>query len=195
MINFHVGGVYWLIHRYDLTLEQAHTLFDLEPNFFGTYLLFGLAHWSQGIHDAAVAEMRKAVMLGGGLVALGNLGCLLGRLDRKTEAQQVLEDLRELGKRRYVQPTYLGLVQASLGNHDEAFAYFTQGMEHENGMIAYLRQYCISAGLDRLRADPRFPELLKKNRSRGMTLASSMNAERVCQPAAFSGIFPLWGQE
>jgi TolB-like protein/class 3 adenylate cyclase/Tfp pilus assembly protein PilF len=162
MINFHVGGVYWLIHRYDLTLEQAHTLFDLEPNFFGTYLLFGLAHWSQGIHDAAVAEMRKAVMLGGGLVALGNLGCLLGRLDRKTEAQQVLEDLRELGKRRYVQPTYLGLVQASLGNHDEAFAYFTQGMEHENGMIAYLRQYCISAGLDRLRADPRFPELLKK---------------------------------
>jgi adenylate cyclase len=161
MINFHVGGVYWLIHRYDLTLEQAHTLFDLEPNFFGTYLLFGLAHWSQGIHDAAVAEMRKAVMLGGGPVALGNLGCLLGRLDRKIEAQQVLEDLGELGKRRYVQPTYLGLVQASLGNHDEAFAYFTQGMEHENGMIAYLRQYCISAGLDRLRADPRFPELLK----------------------------------
>jgi adenylate cyclase len=162
MINFHVGGIYWLIHRYDLTLEQAHTLFDLEPNFFGTYLLFGLTHWSHGMHEAAVAEMRKAVTLGGGPVALGNLGCLLGRLDRKTEAQQVLEDLGELGKRRYVQPTYLGLVQASLGNHDEAFAYFTQGMEHENGTIAYLRQYCISAGLDRLRADPRFPELLKK---------------------------------
>jgi adenylate cyclase len=162
MINFHVGGVYWLIHRYDLALEQAHTLFDLEPNFFGAYFLFGLAHWSQGMHDAAVAEMRKAVMLGGGPVALGNLGCLLGSLDRKTEAQQVLEDLGELEKRRYVQPTYLGLIHASLGNHDEAFAYFAEGIKHENGMIAYLQQYCISAGLDRLRADPRFPALLKK---------------------------------
>jgi len=151
-----------LIHRYDLTLEQAQTLLDLEPNFFGTYLLFGLAHWSQGMHDAAVAEMRKAVTLGGGPVALGNLGCLLGSLDRKTEAQQVLEDLGELGKRRYVHPTYIGLVHASLGNHDEAFAYFEEGIEHENGTIAYLRQYCISAGLNRLRADPRFPALLKK---------------------------------
>ncbi len=62
----------------------------------------------------------------------------------------------------YVQPPYLGLVHASLGNHDEAFDCFAQGMEHENGSIAYLREYCICAGLDDLRADPRFPALLKK---------------------------------
>ena len=77
--------------------EQAHRLFDLEPNFFGTYWMLGLAHWSQGMHDAAVAELRKAVQLGGGPVPLADLGCLLGRLDRKPEAQQVLEELKELG--------------------------------------------------------------------------------------------------
>jgi adenylate cyclase len=157
-----VAGVYWLIHRYDLMLEQAHRLFDLEPNFFGTYWMLGLAHWAQGMHDAAVADLRKAVMLGGGPVPLADLGCLLGRVDRKPEAQQVLGDLRELGKQMYVQPPYLGLVHASLGNHDEAFDCFTQGMEHENGSIAYLREYCICAGLNELRADPRFPALLKK---------------------------------
>jgi TolB-like protein/Flp pilus assembly protein TadD/tRNA A-37 threonylcarbamoyl transferase component Bud32 len=62
----------------------------------------------------------------------------------------------------YVQPPYLGFVHASLGNHDQAFACFAQGMEHENGSIVFLREYCICTGLDDLRADPRFPELLKK---------------------------------
>ena len=93
---------------------------------------------------------------------MADLGCLLGRLDRKADAQQVLEDLRELGKQMYVQPPYLGLVHASLGNHDEAFACFEQGLEHENASVAWIREYCIFAGLDRLRADPRFPALLKK---------------------------------
>jgi adenylate cyclase len=160
--TFHIAAVYWLIHRYDLMLEQAHRLFDLEPNFFGTYWMLGLAHWAQGMHDAAVAELRKAVVLGGGPVPLADLGCLFGRLGRKAEAQHVLEDLGELEKRMYVQPPCLGFVHASLGNHDEAFACFARGMEHENGSIAYLREYCICAGLNELRADPRFPALLKE---------------------------------
>jgi adenylate cyclase len=162
MINLHVGLVYWITHRYDLLREQAQRLFDLESNFFGAYWLLGWAHWSQGMHDAAVADLRKSVTLGGGPIQLADLGCLLGQSDRKAEAQQVLEELNELGKQRYVQPAYLGFVHASLGNHDEAFSCFAQGMEHENASVAAIGEYCICAGLDRLRADPRFPTLLKK---------------------------------
>jgi len=162
MINLHAGFTYWLIHRYDLVLEQAHILLDLESNFFGTYWLLGWAHWSQGMHEAAIADLRKVVALGGGPIPLADLGCLLGQSDRKAEAQQVLADLGELGKRTYVQPAYLGFVHASLGNHDEAFACFEQGLKHENASVAWIREYCIFAGLDRLRADPRFPALLKK---------------------------------
>jgi adenylate cyclase len=161
MINLHAGFTYWLVRRYDLVLEQAHKLLDLESNFFAAYWLLGWAHWSQGMHDAAIADLRKTVALGGGPIPLADLGCLLGRLDRKAEAQQVLDELKELRKQRYVQPAYLGFVYASLGNHDEAFACFEQGLEHENASVAWIREYCHFAGLD-LSADPRFRTLLKE---------------------------------
>jgi len=162
MINCHMGWLYCFVHRYDLLMEQAQRLFELESNFFGTYWLLGWAHWCQGMHDAAIADLRKAVVLGGGPIPLADLGCLLGRLNRKTEAQQVLEELNELGKRTYVQPGNLGYIHASLGNNDEAFACFERAIEDETGNLVFIREYSISAGLDDLRADPRFPALLKK---------------------------------
>ena len=162
MIIMHTGFVYWISRRYDLMLEQARTLFDLQSGFFGGYWASGLAHWGQGRHEAAIAELRKAVTLGGGPMPLADLGCLLGRLDRKAEAQRVLEDLGELGRRVNVQPTYVGFVHAGLGNHDEAFACFSRGLEQQNASIMWLREYCTFAGLDRLRGDPRFPALLEK---------------------------------
>jgi hypothetical protein len=74
----------------------------------------------------------------------------------------VLEELKEVAERRYVQPAYVGFLYASLGNHDEAFACFAQGIEHENASVALVREYSINAGLDELLADPRFPALLEK---------------------------------
>ena len=87
---------------------------------------------------------------------------MLGRLGRKAEAEKVLEDLDELGKRVNVLPTYVGIVHASLGNHDAAFTYFRRGAELKNATVLVLRELCICAGLDELRADPQFPAFLEE---------------------------------
>jgi hypothetical protein len=61
--NLHIGFDFWLLHRYDLLLEQAQR-FELESNFFGRYWLLGWAHWCQGTRDAAIADLRRAVTWG-----------------------------------------------------------------------------------------------------------------------------------
>src|SRR5437763_5131196 len=53
MINLHAGFTYWLIHRYDLVLEQAQIFLDLESSLFGSYWLLGWARWCQGMDEAA----------------------------------------------------------------------------------------------------------------------------------------------
>ena len=170
MINLHVGMIYWLIHRYDLMLTQAQTLLDLEPDFFGTYWLLGLAHWCQGMHETAVTELRKAVALGGGPLQLADLGCLLGCLDQKAEAQRILEDLGELGNRMNVYPTCLGFVHAGLGNHDEAFACFRRGLEHENAPIVYLREVLHLRRFGWFTCRSAILRLTERNRNRSMSI-------------------------
>src|SRR5947209_1572856 len=59
MIVMHTGLAYLFIHRYDLMLAQAQTLFDLDSNFFGTYWISGLAHWGQEMREAAIARSEE----------------------------------------------------------------------------------------------------------------------------------------
>ena len=72
MIIMHTGFFYWISHRYDLLLEQARTLFDLQSDFFGGY---SASCWLIVVRkrEAAVAEFRKAVTLSVGPMSLADL--------------------------------------------------------------------------------------------------------------------------
>jgi hypothetical protein len=73
------------------------------------------------------------------------------------DAPVALEDLGELAKRMNVMPTCVGFVHASLGNHDEAFVCFRRGVELENAIIMYLREYCVCCRFGPLARRPTIP--------------------------------------
>ena len=87
------------------------------------------------------------------------LGMIYGLAGRKSEAQQILNELLELNKRRYVTPAALVYVYIGLGDKDQAFAWLEKAFDERSNFIAYLKVVPVA---DPLRSDPRFNDLMRR---------------------------------
>ena len=64
-----------------------------------------------------------------------------------------------MAKGRYVDPGYIALDYALIGDKDQAFAWLEKGYAEKAGSLQYLKT---AHPLDALRSDPRFVNLLKR---------------------------------
>jgi tetratricopeptide (TPR) repeat protein len=117
----------------------------------------------KGLTDQALGEYQKATALNDDPLPLALLGHLCGKIGRRKEALQILDQLRELrdsSKDRYVSPYNLALVHLGLDQKDEAMQFLKETYEDRDGYnIMFIR---IEPLLDPLRGDPRFEALAEK---------------------------------
>ncbi len=71
----------------------------------------------------------------------------------------MLDDLTVLAKRKYVAPYFLAGIQAGLGENDRAIEYLEKSYEEHSHWLIYLH---LDPGMDTLREDPRFQDLLRR---------------------------------
>ena len=93
---------------------------------------------------------------GGDQAFLAVLGCAYGASGRTREAGKVLEELREVGTRGYLDPTNVALVHVGLGDTDQVVDWLNKAYEDRAGWIVWLNTYPL---FDPLRSDPRFQAL------------------------------------
>ena len=78
----------------------------------------------------------------------------------KTEAEKILNQLKELSKQRYVAAYTFALTYLGLGNIEEALRWLEQAYQNRAGNdIGWIR---VDPLLDPLRVDPRFEALAEK---------------------------------
>ena len=78
----------------------------------------------------------------------------------KVAAKQMLAELEELGRHRYVHPYWRALLYLSLGNHNEAIQWLGQAIaDNDSYEIVFIK---VDPLLDPLRGDPRFEALVQK---------------------------------
>jgi hypothetical protein len=75
------------------------------------------------------------------------------------QARKVLDELMELAKRRYVQPSDIALIHALLGEKNQAFEWLNKAYDDRDSGLLLLK---INPRLDCLRSDPRFSQLLRQ---------------------------------
>jgi len=160
IINVAVGWNLYCARRYDEAIEQLRRTIELEPNYPVTYWILGLSLRKTGCYEQAVTEGEKGVKLSGGSPLMrAALAHTLGAAGRTSEAVQMLNDLTELTRQKYVAPYFFAGIHLGLGENERAIECLERSYEEHCHWLIYLH---MDPSMDGLRQDPRFQDLLRR---------------------------------
>jgi len=150
---------HYYARRYPEAIEYGREFIKQAPNHWLAHSVLGRAYESSGALDKAIAEYELARRLDEIPEVLMDLGRAYGLAGRKTEAEQVLRDLRKQGNSSYAAPFQLAMVYGGLGDRDQAFAQLEKAYHDRSWYMTWLKTVPV---LDILRPDARFAELSRR---------------------------------
>jgi len=160
VINGDLGQDLCIARRYDEAITQLRKTLEIDPTFSLTHFYLGQAFQLKGDLPGAVAEYTKAQQLSDDLRARVLLPTAKAQAGDKEAAVQMLAELEELSRHRYVRSYWRALLYLSLGNRNEANQCLEKGVaDHEGVTITWIK---VDPLLDPLRGDPRFEALVRK---------------------------------
>jgi tetratricopeptide (TPR) repeat protein len=160
IINVAIGWACYMARRYDEAIEQLERTAELDPNFPVTYWILGLLYRKTGRYDLAITTGEKGVKLSSGSSLMGAaLAHTYGKCGKTKEARQLLCDLTEVAKHKYVAPHFLAGIHIGLGENDRAIEYLEESYREHSHWLVYLH---IDPSMDDLRNGPRFQDLLRR---------------------------------
>lgn len=142
-------------------ISESQRVIALDPTYPVAHVALGLTYVDQRRYEEAIAELQNAVELSGkGSYALSSLGAAYAASGRRPEAMAILRELQEKYARHEANGTDLAIVQAGLGNNDQAIAWLEKDLD--SGNTVFLSIVASTYVHDRLHDDPRYKDLLKR---------------------------------
>jgi tetratricopeptide (TPR) repeat protein len=112
----------------------------------------------RGATGQAIAEYRKAFELSNDPVDLALLAHAEVSVGKQNEARQILAQLTEEAKTRYVSGYAFAVIHLALGEKDQALDWLEKAARDHEGL--FIAQIKVDPYLDPLRGDPRFEALV-----------------------------------
>jgi eukaryotic-like serine/threonine-protein kinase len=160
IISVAIGRDFYMARRYDDALAQLRRTVELDPNYPVTYWVLDLLLRQMGRYELAIAEGEKGVKLSGGSPLLNAaLAQTFATAGRKEKAIQILDDLTNLSKQKYIAPYFFAGIHVGLGEDDRALEYLEKSYEEHSHWLIYLH---LDPSMDRLRSNPRFQDLSRR---------------------------------
>jgi len=160
IVSSHPSLISYFARQYDRAVEEAQQIIKLDPNFFPAHRYQALAYEQLRKYNEAIAAFQKAVSLSRGSTLLkAELGHAYAVAGKRQEAQQTLDELRQLISQRHVSPYHLALIHAGLGAKDQAIELLNQAFDERAERLIWLKA---DPRFDKLRTDARFNDLIER---------------------------------
>ncbi len=157
IMNVHLGWHYLCARQFDHAIEQLRATLEVDPNIPQSHQFLGEAYEQMAMHPEAIAEFQKAKQLENTPRTLAFLAHTYAASAQRGQARRVFDELRALSRRRYVSSYFVAIACAGLGEKDRALEWLEKAYEERSESLIYLN---VERGLDNLRSDPRFRELV-----------------------------------
>ncbi len=155
-----VGRTLYFARQYDQAIQQLRRVIDTDANFPQAHLYLGWAYEQKGMFEEAIAEFQKGSSLSGGDPRIvGALGHAYAVWGRKDEAQNVLVELKQLSRRRYVAPFEIVVIYIGLGDKDLTFEWLEKAYRDHSAGLLWLK---IDPRFDSLHGDSRYQDLRRR---------------------------------
>jgi eukaryotic-like serine/threonine-protein kinase len=158
-VNAFLGLVYMKGRQYDHAIAASRAAVELDQNNPQGHWILARALDAADQLSEALSEAEKATSLSGGSQPYaGHLGYAYARVGDRSRAQEIVRQMLELAKTRYVSAYYLGLIYGSLGETDLAIESLEKAYQERNTRMLEV----FDPAFDSLRSDVRFQDLVRR---------------------------------
>jgi serine/threonine-protein kinase len=154
-------GGYWLVlaRRYDEAIVQSRKALELDSNYSWPHYNLGWCFLWKGDSAGAIAEFQKARALDPQPLFDSALSYAYAVSGDRAKAKQILRDLEDAARQRYVSPGSQVYIYLGLGEKEKVYEWLNRLCEAQDFACYWLK---VDPVFDGLRQEPRFQALLKK---------------------------------
>src|ERR1041385_8780568 len=153
------AAAYYFGREYQRAVDECEKAEQLDPEYFMLHFIAGRAYMRLNEHAKAIAHLKTAIGTGEMPLMEAALGLAYAVSGKKGLTQKLAEQFKAAAKKRYIPPTYFGMLFAGLGDRDKALEWLEKAFQERADGLTWLN---VEPMLDEVRNDPRFQDLIRR---------------------------------
>jgi TolB-like protein/Tfp pilus assembly protein PilF len=154
------AAAYYFGREYQRAVDECEKAKQLDPGYFMLHFIAGRAYMRLNDYAKAIAHLKQARSDTGEMplmdAALGLAYAVSGKM---AETMKLAESFKASAKKRYIPPTYFGMLFAGMGDKDKALVWLERAYTERADGLTWLN---VEPMLDEVRSDPRFEDLIRR---------------------------------